>query len=131
MKKKLTIARDFDFEAAHHLPDYGGACKYVHGHSYKLRVYVTFKRNTGKLTNGMLMDYHTLDALVKQVFVSKFDHCDLNDHFDIPTAEVMVNWMFDELNTRIPKQYKVSKVILKETGKSYAIAEEVFDDEIL
>lgn len=38
---RVSVTKCFGFEAAHHLPDYKGACNRLHGHSYKLQVTVS------------------------------------------------------------------------------------------
>ena len=54
----MLLKKIFTFDAAHHLTKYHGKCERPHGHTYKLVV--------------------TLDH---------YDHADLNDLFENPTAE--------------------------------------------
>ena len=35
---KVGISKVFTFDSAHHLNDYQGKCKNIHGHTYKLEV---------------------------------------------------------------------------------------------
>ena len=37
----VSVTRHEEFEAAHRLRDYDGACTNLHGHSYKIEVTVT------------------------------------------------------------------------------------------
>jgi 6-pyruvoyltetrahydropterin/6-carboxytetrahydropterin synthase len=61
---------------AHALYGYDGACKNIHGHTYKLSVTikgipVDNKKNS---KNGMVIDFTDLKALVTKHILSKFDH---------------------------------------------------------
>jgi 6-pyruvoyltetrahydropterin/6-carboxytetrahydropterin synthase len=69
--KNIRITKIFSFEAAHALKDYNGACRNIHGHSYKL--HVTIK---GEVTSedGILIDFSELKKLVNNNIISKYDH---------------------------------------------------------
>ena len=36
----MICLKEFDFDAAHFLPNYNGKCEHLHGHTYKLVVKV-------------------------------------------------------------------------------------------
>lgn len=117
----ITITRTFSFEAAHQLPFHGGACKNLHGHTY--HGHVTICRIDGLIypETGMVMDFKVLDDIMEKTFIEKFDHSFLNKHFDNPTAEVMVDWIFNELVDKLTKSpFVVQCVRLYETDNSYA-----------
>jgi len=94
----MRICREFYFDAAHSLPDYKGKCKQLHGHTYKLEVIV--EGNIGK--DGMLMDFNELKEIVNSNILERLDHGDLNEIFDVPTAENIASWIFMELRKKIP-----------------------------
>ncbi|HEX9058876.1 MAG TPA: 6-carboxytetrahydropterin synthase QueD, partial [Clostridia bacterium] len=75
---KTTITKVFTFDCAHHLNEYEGKCKNIHGHTYKLEV--TVKGPVQK--NGLVMDFHDLDAVVENEILEMIDHKYLNEIFD-------------------------------------------------
>ena len=101
----IVIVKNFEFEAGHHLPNHSGACKYRHGHSYKLEVGIT-----GPITppTGMIADFKQLKDLVKELIIERLDHSYLNEldmvagfPADCPTAENMVVWIAETLQPRL------------------------------
>jgi len=110
---KLSVTKIFHFEAAHHLPGYFGPCKNVHGHSYRLEVTAT---GTIDPTSGMLIDFTELGKLVKPL-LERYDHCDLNNFFPMPTAENMLLSFWETLHRREPR---ISSLRLYETASSFA-----------
>jgi len=82
---RTRVVRSFRFEAAHQLPWHPGACRRLHGHSYRLEV--TAEGPVGP--DGMVMDFAELDRLVVGEVVDRFDHRLLNDLIDNPTAELV------------------------------------------
>jgi 6-pyruvoyltetrahydropterin/6-carboxytetrahydropterin synthase len=76
MTEKIRITREFGFEMAHALWNYDGACKNIHGHSYRLYVTLTgvpiSDRDHPKF--GMVMDFKDLKTLVKSLVVDMLDH---------------------------------------------------------
>lgn len=36
----MIVLKEFEFDAAHYLPEYNGKCERLHGHTYKLVVKV-------------------------------------------------------------------------------------------
>jgi len=122
---QVTIIRTF--EAAHRLVNVGktleynhemyGDCANLHGHSYKLEVTVA-----GAIQpNGMIMNFKDLKLLVDGLFIKRMDHKVLNDVFDfIPTAENLVNYIWDELKKSLHLHHTLVCVRLWETGTCYA-----------
>lgn len=74
------------FDAAHHLPDYEGPCKRVHGHTYfvELGIFGTIGKKT-----GMAIDLSFLHDFLRSNVVALMDHADLNERLPLqpPTAE--------------------------------------------
>jgi 6-pyruvoyltetrahydropterin/6-carboxytetrahydropterin synthase len=82
---RTRVTCTFAFEAAHHLAWHPGKCRNVHGHSYRLDVTVE-----GPLdANGVVLDFDTLQAVVRTQVVDRWDHRDLNEVLDNPTAELL------------------------------------------
>lgn len=76
---QLTATKEFSFDCAHLLSGHEGACKNLHGHTYKLEV--TVKRSPGiPLTQvkgpsqGMIIDFKVLKDAVNELIISRFDH---------------------------------------------------------
>ncbi|MFC2089613.1 6-pyruvoyl tetrahydropterin synthase family protein [Bacteroidota bacterium] len=138
----VRITREFHFEMAHALWNYDGACKNIHGHSYKLFVTVSGNPITGE-TNpkfGMVMDFKDLKGLVKSNIVDKLDHSlivytktdgeSLNHLrqmyekvfvYDFqPTCENLVIHMAELLIKQLPPDIHLYSLKLFETATSYA-----------
>lgn len=119
--KKMFITKVFTFDAAHHLPNYQGKCKNLHGHTYKLEVTLS-----GELerTSGMLIDFAKLKKIVKEDVLKEMDHAYLNDILKNPTAENLINLIWKKLDLNISKQKKdifLYELKLWETPTSYVI----------
>ncbi|WP_347160021.1 6-pyruvoyl trahydropterin synthase family protein [Pontibacter chitinilyticus] len=73
---KIRITRRFTFEAAHALLHYDGACRNIHGHSYKLEVTVmgTPLVDEQHPKNGMVLDFGDLKKLVQEKILDVVDH---------------------------------------------------------
>ncbi len=81
---KAKIAKFFYWEMSHRLPFHKGACKNIHGHSYKLRVEVQGKTDE----NGMVMDYYDLKRTFAPL-IEKLDHSFIVDKSD----ELMLDFL--------------------------------------
>ncbi len=78
----LTLYTEDFFDAAHFLECYNGKCSNMHGHTWKVCVWV---RGDDKYLDksGILWDFTKLKKFIKE-----FDHKVLNNIFDFnPTAE--------------------------------------------
>ena len=118
----ISVTRKFTFESAHNLPHYEGKCHNIHGHSYTLEVTVSGNliNDTDNPKCGMIIDFHDLDALVKDKIINVMDHTYLNDIFSNPTAENMVLGIFNALKEALPTSLKLVRCRLWETDNSYA-----------
>jgi 6-pyruvoyltetrahydropterin/6-carboxytetrahydropterin synthase len=82
---RTQVTRMFSFEAAHKLEWHQGACRNLHGHSYRLEVSVA-----GELdANGIVIDFADLAEVVRREVIDRFDHTYLNDALPNPTAELL------------------------------------------
>ncbi|MFI3303132.1 MAG: 6-carboxytetrahydropterin synthase [Rikenellaceae bacterium] len=72
----VRLTKEFNFEAAHALEDYVGACREIHGHSYRLFVTVIGEPNseTGSSSYGMVLDFGELKRIVNEQVISRLDH---------------------------------------------------------
>ena len=82
---RAVIGKTYSFSAAHRLPNVpvGHQCKNLHGHNYTLEV-----RATGEVhpVLGWVVDFAQIDAYAK-AWVEQYDHKNLNDFLQNPTAE--------------------------------------------
>jgi 6-pyruvoyltetrahydropterin/6-carboxytetrahydropterin synthase len=65
----MKIAKEFNWEMGHRLPEHFGKCKNIHGHSYKMMVELDGDLNE----NGMVMDYYDLKKIINPI-VENLDH---------------------------------------------------------
>jgi 6-pyruvoyltetrahydropterin/6-carboxytetrahydropterin synthase len=98
-----TICKDFSFAAAHAIRGHTGGCENLHGHNYRVRVYLRARRLDGL---GMVLDFADLKAIMQEI-LGPFDHRVLNEvpPFDErnPTAEVLAEHVYDEVSRRLAK----------------------------
>lgn len=105
------VSRAFSFEAAHQLEWHSGACKNLHGHSYRLEVTVA-----GSLdANGIVIDFSDLSAIVHRCVIAVYDHTYLNDFLPNPTAELIAADIWARLAAA---GLAVDRVVLWETENS-------------
>jgi len=89
------------FASAHQLRGYKGKCERVHGHNWKVQVYVLAERlNEIDIT----IDFHDLKKMTEEI-VGQLDHSFLNDIFPFteknPSSENIAKWIYDSLRKRI------------------------------
>ena len=123
---KLEVYREVQFSSAHRLRNYHGKCENLHGHNWRVRLFVTRAQLD---ETGFVMDFKVLDAVLKNI-MELLDHKDLNSlkEFEIvnPTAENIALLIFrlaEKEISAIDKEVKVSKVCVWESDKSCAIVE--------
>ena len=99
--KKIILTKNFSFDSAHRLENHKGKCKNLHGHTYLLEVSVS-----GKINNktGMIIDFGILKEVVNNLIIDKLDHQYLNDIIDNPTAENIIQWIWNILCKTLKKQ---------------------------
>ena len=138
----IRVTKEFDFEMAHALWNYDGACKNIHGHSYKL--FVTLIgipiEDDHNPKFGMVLDFKDLKKLIKGPVVDFLDHSlivyrkaegdALNTvkqmyekvHvFDFqPTCENLVLYIVDKIQSLLTTGLELHAVKLYETATSFA-----------
>lgn len=122
---RVLVAKEFTFDAAHHLHCYDGKCKSLHGHTYKVVVGIS-----GYLNDiGMVVDFRDIKMIWKHCIEPYLDHRYLNETLPLmnTTAENMVKWIFDEFEKNLKDAHsefneslRVEFVRLYETPTSYA-----------
>lgn len=116
----------FEFEAAHNLPNYNGICKQLHGHRWKLEVSVihcsSFHNGIELDEQQMIMDFSDLKQIVNKLIINRLDHSYINgvlNSSEQPTAEVMVEWIANQLKVALPEHIELYWLKLWETSTSY------------
>lgn len=147
---KIRVTKEFNFEMAHALWNYDGACKNIHGHSYRLFVTIIGNpiEDPSNPKYGMVMDFKDLKAVVKEEIVDLLDHALLVHKnaegeslnavkkmyqkvhvFDFqPTCENLVAFSASKLIPLLPVGITLHSVKLYETATSFA--EWFFEDNL-
>ncbi len=86
------VRKTMEVSGSHHLHlDYPSKCSNVHGHNWKITVVCRVK-DDGLDQNGMVIDF----TKIKDV-VNRYDHTNLNDFMEQPTAENVAKAIFDDV----------------------------------
>ena len=135
----MIVRKQFKFEAAHRLPKHRGRCAGLHGHSYRVEVFI--EGFDDGLRDGMVVDFGDVKVAIGS-FIDLFDHSlilsylddlylnspvilmnALNPRYIIvpydPTAEMMAAHIFSEACTRLAShraRVKAVRVWETETG---------------
>jgi 6-pyruvoyltetrahydropterin/6-carboxytetrahydropterin synthase len=140
--EKVRITREFNFEMAHALWNYDGACKNIHGHSYRLFVTLagTPVADPADPKFGMVLDFKDLKKMVKGPVVDFLDHSlvvyreadgeilssvrtmyEKVHVFDFqPTCENLVLFVVKTIRPNLKPGLELHSVRLYETAVSYA-----------
>jgi 6-pyruvoyltetrahydropterin/6-carboxytetrahydropterin synthase len=109
------------FGAAHQLKDTGGECENLHGHNWKIEVYVKGEQLD---KNGLLIDFKILKQETKKI-IDKLDHKYLNELVwfkDMnPTSENISKLIYDLVGQKVnTPDIKVSRVTTWESDTACA-----------
>ena len=109
-RARYEISAETTFAASHQLRDYKAPLEPLHGHNFRVEVFVT---SESLPETGYIVDFLELEALVKEV-VAPYDHRHMNDlpPFDElnPTTENMARFFYDELTKMLPKGASLRRV---------------------
>ncbi|MCP4624135.1 MAG: 6-carboxytetrahydropterin synthase QueD [bacterium] len=113
------------FAAAHRLTMVGAKCENMHGHNWKIEVYVTGEKTDDA---GVLIDFGVVKKHVREI-MHMLDHKYLNEleYFkeSQPSSENIAYFVADELGKRIDNQaVRVSRVTAWESddaGATYVV----------
>lgn len=115
----FEVKVESDFSSAHKLREYKGKCESLHGHNWKVEVFVE-SETLDKI--GMVVDFKKIKKNLSEV-LRKLDHAFLNDisYFKKvnPTSENIAKYIFDQLKSR-DKKLKLKKVTVWESDTSSA-----------
>jgi len=108
--------------AAHQLREFDGKCERLHGHNWKIEVYVTGK-TLGK--DGLLIDFQSIKKATEKVLY-ELDHRFLNEleHFKKinPSSENIARYIYDALGPYLDNEgVKVNRVAAWESDSACAI----------
>jgi 6-pyruvoyltetrahydropterin/6-carboxytetrahydropterin synthase len=109
------------FAAAHQLREFVGKCEELHGHNWKVEVYVTGNR-LGK--DGLLIDFALIKDKTQQV-LEEMDHKFLNDleaFKDLnPSSENIARHIFKSLSNELNNEnVRISRVAAWESDNASA-----------
>ncbi|MEO9147110.1 MAG: 6-carboxytetrahydropterin synthase [Ginsengibacter sp.] len=143
----ISVTKIFNFEMAHAIHNYDGACANIHGHSYILHVTMksTKKGKNELMPPGFITDFKELKEIVNSKVIALLDHklvlsrayinslgpdTSFGNLFPFemePTAENLLLFISKELNASLPPQVSLHCLKLYETSNSYA---EWFNDNL-
>lgn len=93
---KVTISKQFDFDAAHRLPHVarGHKCARMHGHTYRVEIGVEGEPDK----RGMVCDYAEIAAAWAPIG-KRLDHHTLNSirGLENPTTEILAPWILKRI----------------------------------
>ncbi len=88
----ITLYTEEFFNAAHLLENYNGKCSEIHGHTWKVSLWIKGEENQ-KDQVGLLWDFNNLKKIVYQ-----FDHKNLNNVLPVnPSVENITKYIYDHL----------------------------------
>ncbi|ALC86898.1 6-pyruvoyl tetrahydrobiopterin synthase [Bacillus sp. FJAT-22090] len=121
--KRVLVSKEFTFDAAHHLHNYEGKCKNLHGHTYRAVLGVSGYTDD----RGLMIDFGDIKEIWKQKIEIDLDHRYLNETLPSmnTTAENIVVWIYEKLAEALfeAERYngaRVEFIRLYETPTSYA-----------
>ncbi len=117
----ISIKKRFEFHSAHHLPYHTGLCKNLHGHMYMLDVEIAGPIQSEGPATGMIMDFGLLKKIIQEVVIDKCDHRLLDEVWENPTAENMIENIAYLIGWALPIGNRLLSVTLWETPTSCAI----------
>ena len=103
-----------EFEAAHFLTDYHGKPEPLHGHTWRIEVFI--KAETLD-KGGMGYDFVEIDRLLSEILPNY--KC-LNDIYDFsPSAENLAKYFYEKIKEKYPSLQKVIVWETKNCGAEY------------
>jgi len=119
-----TLSIERKISTAHQLRDYNGPCARTHGHNWRIKLDIQCDTLDD---TGIAIDFTNLDKKLWEV-INPFDHQLINSipPFDKlnPTAENLVKYFYDQLQTSLADEVSIKKVSLWETDEYMVSYEE-------
>lgn len=95
---ELTLYTEDYLNSAHRLVGYDGKCSELHGHAWKVCVWVKGEE-AQKNSIGLLWDFNHLNKIIKDL-----DHAYLNEAIGMnPTVENLVSYIYQRLKAETPQ----------------------------
>jgi 6-pyruvoyltetrahydropterin/6-carboxytetrahydropterin synthase len=112
---RLRIEAEFD--AAHKIEGYEGKCARLHGHTYKVQVFVVAKE-VGPI--GISFDLRLLKEKLRKI-TEKLDHSFLNELEELgnPTVENISKYIFLNMKDNLPNGVILERTRVWETPRSW------------
>jgi len=109
------------FAAAHQLREFEGGCEHLHGHNWKVEVYVSGEKLE---KNGLLMDFRLIKEATKRV-LDELDHKFLNELDAFmnlnPSSENIARHIFTSLSRELnTENITITKVTAWESDSACA-----------
>ncbi len=109
------------FAAAHQLRGFEGGCENLHGHNWKVEVYVTGNKLE---QDGLLIDFRVIKEKT-ETLLEKLDHKLLNDLDPFltlnPSSENIARHLFESLSSEFNNQnVRVNKITVWESDTACA-----------
>ncbi|MBI5182306.1 MAG: 6-carboxytetrahydropterin synthase QueD [Nitrospirae bacterium] len=109
------------FASAHQLRGYKGKCENLHGHNWKVEIYV-MSETLNEI--GLVMDFLDIKKEARSL-LQQLDHHFLNDVFPFteinPSSENIAKWFYDGMSKRInTENVFVSRVTVWESDTAAA-----------
>lgn len=116
MHEYYEVEKRLEISASHKLNlDYESKCENLHGHNWIIRICL----HTNELNeNGMVEDF----TWIKRTIMEKFDHKNLNDFIEQPTAENIAKYICSMINEKSNSQ-KCYRVEVQESEGNKAVYE--------
>ncbi|WP_127534064.1 6-carboxytetrahydropterin synthase QueD [Paenibacillus kobensis] len=121
--RRVLLSKEFTFDSAHHLHQYEGKCKNLHGHTYKVQLMMSGVPDE----RGISIDFSDMKRIAKARIIDPLDHKYLNEVLPPmnTTAENMVVWMYEQVQEALVEEglypnIRVEEVRLWETPTSFA-----------
>lgn len=111
----MQLTKTFFFDAAHHLPNYLGKCKNIHGHRWQVDVTVSGEKNKH---TGMVIDFSKLTQIIENYIETYYDHHNLNDVLINPTAENLAEVFFGDIKKLLPSDITLNSISIYESPTS-------------
>jgi 6-pyruvoyltetrahydropterin/6-carboxytetrahydropterin synthase len=122
MSSFYEVMIERNFSSAHQLRGYKGKCENLHGHNYKIEIYV----RGSELNNiGLLIDFGDIKVAADEV-IKYLDHRNINElpPFDVelnPSAENLARFILEYVASRVDDdRVQVYKVRCFETPTGIA-----------
>lgn len=117
-----TLRVEGEFSSSHQLRGYEGKCENLHGHNWRVEMYVKGEK-LNKI--GLLIDFKVLRNILDEI-LKKLDHTFINEvkPFDVinPSAENIAKYIFDEAEKALSnEEAEIYKIAVFETQKSMAV----------